>query len=470
MINEEHDFCRVHYVLEHLVPWAFGANLFGFSRLPLIQAAAHGDARWVQQLLLDSDIEPDTRSFQGWTALQQACLATSGQVEAVARILIKHGADVNAAPGHGYSMTALQAACQIGRRSLIELLLSYGADLHAPPVGDGYTALGEACLSGHIEIVKLLLKLGAQVNQKVQQLQGTSALAAAALNGDMEIVELLLKHGANPNDASALQIAAFWEREEVVKRLVELGADVNAAPYVPIPGHGCKHTAIALASSVDMIEYLVACGANINGAVYDEGGATAVQKAAADQSTEVLEELIRLGGDVNAPAAAGYGRTALQAAALQGRESHVRLLVDKYGAEINTPRNMRTPSFSALEAAAHHIVTRRYGREGPEAESLDTVAFLPDRGAELTALPLHTAAAWGHEELGNLLLRRGADPNLPPEFPVTSMYIEGWGEDRDMGLTAFETAQLNGRTKFIMFLQNWCMVHQFSHMKSTLVE
>jgi hypothetical protein len=52
-------------VLEHLVPVSAIENSFEYSRLPLIQAAAQGDARWVQELLLSSDIEPDMRSFQG---------------------------------------------------------------------------------------------------------------------------------------------------------------------------------------------------------------------------------------------------------------------------------------------------------------------------------------------------------------------------------------------------------------------
>ena len=459
LYNEERAFRRVYYQLEHLVPMASGANWFGNSRLPLIQAAAQGNARWVQELLRSSDIEPDVRSFQGWTALQQACAAESGQVEAVVKQLINHGADINAAPGHGYSMTALQAACRVGRKPLVELLLNHGADINAPPGGDGYTALGEACFSGHTDVVHYLLEEGAQVNQNIQQLQGSSALTAAAQNGSWAVIELLLKYGADPKDASALQRAVSWGHDEVAKHLVELGAAVNAPPCVQSEGHGCRHTAIASAESLSMIEYLVAHGADVNGAVCDEGGATAVQRAAAFHSTEILEELIRLGGDVNAPAAAVYGRTALQAAAYHGRNSHVKLLVDKYSAVINTPRSTRVASFSALEAAAYYTAKMHpEDNEQANPKSLNMVEFLLDRGAELTALPLHMAAAWGDERLGELLLRMGADPNLPPEFSLTFPTVDCWGDDRDMGSTVFETARLNGRMQFLIFLEDWCKI------------
>ena len=149
MHGEERAFRRVRYMLEHLVPKNYAANLFENSRIPLIQTAAQGNARWVQELLLSSDIEPDLRSFQGWTALEQGCIAKSGQVKAVVKQLIKHGANVNATPGYGDSKTALQAACAGGRRPLAELLLSYGADVHAPPAANGQKALDEACINGN---------------------------------------------------------------------------------------------------------------------------------------------------------------------------------------------------------------------------------------------------------------------------------------------------------------------------------
>ena len=303
---------------------------------------------------------------------------------------------------------------------------------------------------------------GTLVNQDVQPMQGSSALTAAAQNGS--IVEVLLKHGADPHDASALQRAVFWEADEVAIRLVELGADVKASPSLQDEAHGARDTAMASARSLSMFRYLVAHGANVNGAPSENGGATAVKNAAAFSSTEILDEPFRLGGDVNAPAATVRGRTASKAA-YQGRASHVRLLVDVYGAVINVPRNTKLSKFSILEAAAHYRAKQKPERSGtsdrePEkSDSLNTVEFLLGRGAELTTFPLHIAAAWGDGMLGELLLKNGADPNLPPTFQITFPIVQSWGEDRDMGSNVWDAARLNESSEFLMFLDHWCKVY-----------
>ena len=37
------------------------------------------------------------------------------------------------APGNGYALTALQAACSAGNEELVDILLEHGADIHATP-------------------------------------------------------------------------------------------------------------------------------------------------------------------------------------------------------------------------------------------------------------------------------------------------------------------------------------------------
>lgn len=64
----------------------------------------------------------------------------------------------------------------------------------------GYSALHEAASSGDMDAVRRLLSLGADVNARDDG--GTTPLHLACRHGRIEIVRLLLEHGADPNAAS----------------------------------------------------------------------------------------------------------------------------------------------------------------------------------------------------------------------------------------------------------------------------
>ena len=63
---------------------------------------------------------------------------------------------------------------------------------------DGTTALWIASQNGHKEIVKLLLEKGADINVK-QTATGATALLLASQNGRTDVVKLLLEKGADVN-------------------------------------------------------------------------------------------------------------------------------------------------------------------------------------------------------------------------------------------------------------------------------
>jgi ankyrin repeat protein len=83
----------------------------------------------------------------------------------VIRVLLSHGAEIDAPPARQKGATALQFAAMKGDVGIAELLLERGADVNAPAAKvDGRTALEGAAEYGRIDMVKLLLNAGALIN------------------------------------------------------------------------------------------------------------------------------------------------------------------------------------------------------------------------------------------------------------------------------------------------------------------
>jgi len=150
--------------------------------------------------------------------------------EAVARLLLEKGANVNA-QGGGFFGNALQVASWAGHEAIAQLLLEKGADVNAQ---GGYygNSLQVASAEGHEAVARLLLEKGANVNAQGSGIFG-SALQAASWAGYEAIARLLLEKGADVNaqgggGGSALQAASFRGHEAIVRLLLEKGAETKS--------------------------------------------------------------------------------------------------------------------------------------------------------------------------------------------------------------------------------------------------
>lgn len=155
---------------------------------PLIQAALAGDAELMRMLI---DRGADVKSAGAAALVVAVTMNCSKCVD----LLVKQGLDKNA-----YTSTLLQTA-MFADASMIRLLLDHGADVNAmDPLG--HTALMYAAVSDllPVETVKLLVEHRADVNAKSQHKQsgdtGLPILDIANFHGDTPVTGILIKAGA----------------------------------------------------------------------------------------------------------------------------------------------------------------------------------------------------------------------------------------------------------------------------------
>ena len=213
-----------------------------------LMRAAHRGYEKTAKLLLEHGADVNAKDKDGATALM---LATSHGHENTARLLLEHGADVNAKntnkvetytdrQGVVYEVgsSALMIAAKGGRNEIAKLLLEHGADVNAKN-NAGESALLNAISAIHRlygnyekgnEMVRLLLEHGADANAKDNN--GMTALIRAAYRGYEKTAKLLLEHGADVNTKdndgmTPLMFAASNSYEKTVTLLLEHGADAD---------------------------------------------------------------------------------------------------------------------------------------------------------------------------------------------------------------------------------------------------
>ena len=152
--------------------------------------------------------------------------AMDNDLEAVKRLLLYEGADVNVLDGT-YGTSALAHAFRNGNREMMRELLWRGARVN---VRLTYKQTALMHLSGEtsVEAVRDLLEAGAKVNVKDEE--ENTPLVVAAGRGRAEAVGLLLKYGAklnaqNKEGRTALMNAAAAGNAEAVRLLLQAGAD-----------------------------------------------------------------------------------------------------------------------------------------------------------------------------------------------------------------------------------------------------
>src|SRR5262245_3052837 len=203
---------------------------------PLILAAYWAGAAEVKELLARG-ADPNAKNDSGVAAL----IPATDNLEATG-LLVEAGADVNARTETGDS-ALIVAARRAGAVRVVEYLLDKGASIKDSTKG-GSTALHRAAEAGDTELLKLLVDRGAEVN--AERKGGQAPLASAVVFNHEAAVRYLLSSGAKPIGEVGLSRAVFQGNLEIVKALLEAGAEVKNESQV-FPGYGEPEPILVLA-------------------------------------------------------------------------------------------------------------------------------------------------------------------------------------------------------------------------------
>lgn len=185
---------------------------------------------------------------------------------------------------------------------IVRMLVEAGADIDAPSEVNGKNALHLSAELGDVGLVALLVELGANVESR--DLRGQTAMHLAARGEHVLAVSRLIDAGAEVDSQelgkglTPLMIASFQGSVELVKLLIDAGADVNA-----VNAHGRTPFFFATtdegyvnAGDGEVIRYLVESGADVSW--QDEQGLTrlaAAKQNGSKASNEVVRILSNLG-------------------------------------------------------------------------------------------------------------------------------------------------------------------------------
>ncbi len=389
-----------------------GADTEELSRVteetPLYWAAESGKADMVALLLeFGAHVDTDTYDWPFFNSLQKS--AQLGHTEVV-RLLLAAGANVHLEEEE--EMTALHVC----HEKVLPLLLAAGADVNYAGE-EGWTPLHCAALRGHAGIVRALLKAGASPARKLAAQQGrswrTDGLDVPSAVADPHELDIELSVAC---ESTALHLAAEHAPAEVVRQLLEYGADANAL-------NGKGQTALHLAAAVgktESVRLLLTYGARH--ATRDTKGLRAIEYALKGGHAAAAKALLRSGSSLPV----GYGSPLLRTW-FKGDEAGYTTLLGAHEGICTadacgyTPLQLATRAgdrecVRALIAAGADVHATGNGTPRPlrlavEQDDAATAALLIELGADVHAEP-HLLIALESESRALLpvLVAAGANP------------------------------------------------------------
>ncbi len=335
--------------------------------------------------------------------------------------------------------SALEMAASLGHLAIVKMVLARGLD----PKGEGAAvAILEAAEAGNLEIVKTLLAAGVGPDGKLKDSRSTP-LVVAARKGDLELARLLIEKGADVNlmplrcfpqlrkgeyyIGGPLHEAIGFDQPEIIDLLLAHKADVNL-----LEPRG-KITALWLAAwkgKPDLIKRLLDLGADPDTESVKEfqndgfegypGQSTPLERAIIERSVEGVKLLL----EAKKARATPLKSTTLYNVLSSSRENLedqaleiTRLLLDQ-GADPNPS----LPHFkSLLEETAMSTGSEKFW---------PVVELLLERGSKIDPEWEESGFASAHQEMRVRLLRSISYPKWATEKAIRivdlQQYFQAW--------------------------------------------
>jgi ankyrin repeat protein len=434
------------------------AALGAAANSPIADAARRSDRDAVRTLLREG-ADVNAPLGDGMTALHWA--AERGDAE-LTSVLLYAGANVSAVTRIG-QYTPLHIAARTGNAAVVKALLAANADATARTSPSGVVPLHLAASSGNVETITAILDRKAEIDVKERE-WGQTPLIFAAAQDRVEAVKLLLARGADPNiRATYVDLSKQSQLDRAARQLQQkiLSATVPK---------GQKATASQLQASVQAARELLLSGKvpppdpnaqpgqfdrnfnpeEINPAQNTKGGLTALHHAARQGHVATARALLEGRADVNA-GTAGDDTPPLLMAAINGQFDVAMLLIER-GADPNraSKGNIVTPLWAAVNTQwqPRTRFPQPQNMEQQKATYLDVMEALLKAGADPDAriqshpwymvytgcgnrncgladttgsTPFWRAAYSVDVDAMKLLVRYGADPNVPTMAPAQSI-------------------------------------------------
>jgi len=161
------------------------------AALSVFEACAVGELSRVQALV---EQQPNLINAYAPDGFQPLGLAAFFGQAGIVEYLLQKGAAVNSPSRNAMRVMPLHSAIANKRTEIARLLLDHGADVDATQADD-FTPLHEAAQNGLLDVTQWLLERGANVNPRLSS-NGKTPLALAIEHQHAAVAELLKQHGA----------------------------------------------------------------------------------------------------------------------------------------------------------------------------------------------------------------------------------------------------------------------------------